>query len=140
MFSVEFGGVRMLEPLESDMNPCVRVLVSFYLTSTTSSENSAATQQVIHKEKFNVPLDTVKHKNLTEFMKHIVDFTGLANIATDKGLGQRPDVSIGRVNRNNQSAGIEVFSIRTQDAWSHEFSNILSGNAMLQGRHLLLHL
>ena len=36
--------------------------------------------------------------------------------------------------KKNQISGVDVFSIRTQDAWEHEFPGLMTGNGMLQGR------
>ena len=117
-----------IEILSSAANVNVKVLVSFFLCE---SGRSAATQ-AIHKEKFNVPIDA-SHKDLHNFTKHVVAFTDLKQIASTKGLGQNPEVTIARV-KKNQIGGVDVFSIRTQDAWKHEFPGLWTGNGMLQGR------
>ena len=117
-----------IEILSSTANVNVKVLVSFFLCE---SGRSAATQ-AIHKEKFNVPMDA-SHKDLHNFTKHVVAFTDLKQIASTKGLGQNPEVTIARV-KKNQISGVDVFSIRTQDAWKHEFPGLWTGNGMLQGR------
>ena len=117
-----------IEILSSAENVNVKVLVSFFLCE---SGRSAATQ-AIHKEKFNVPIDA-SHKDLLNFTKHVVAFTDLKQIALTKGLAQNPEVTIARV-KKNQIGGVDVFSIRTQDAWKDEFPGLWSGNGMLQGR------
>ena len=63
----------------------------------------------------------------------MVAFTELKEIASTKGVGQNPEVTIARV-KKNQISGVDVFSIRTQDAWEHEFPGLVTGNGMLQGR------
>ena len=91
----------------------VRVLVSFYLAATDDS--SSARTSPIHKEKFNVPLSGDEHKDLFNFVRHLKTFTGLAEIAKSKGLGENPEVTIARVQK--AGSGVETFSIRKQDAW-----------------------
>ena len=73
----------------------VRVLVSFYLT-TESDQNSG---QLIHKEKFNVPISTENHRELNILKCHLHDFTGLTDIALSKGLGRSLNISIARVHK-----------------------------------------
>ena len=94
-----------IEILSSAENVNVKVLVSFFLCE---SGRSAATQ-AIHKEKFNVPIDA-SHKDLLNFTKHVVAFTDLKQIASTKGLGQNPEVTIARV-KTNQIGGVDVFKI-----------------------------
>lgn len=91
----------------------VRVLASFFLAQE-DCKNAP-----IHKEKFNVPVCSAKHKDLFAFVKHLKAFTGINEIAKSKGLGENAEVTIARVHTRSTS-GIEVFSIRTQDAWNHE--------------------
>jgi len=55
----------------------------------TDEASSARSTVVIHKEKFNVPLSD-EHKELYRFWKHLKTFTGLEEIATNKGLGEKP--------------------------------------------------
>ena len=107
----------------------VRVLVSFSLAAPDDS--SSARTSPIHKEKFNVPLSSDEHKDLFNFVRHLKTFTGLAEIAKNKGLGGNPEVTIARVQR--AGSGIETFSLRTQDAWKYEFDTLIRGNGMLQG-------
>ena len=68
----------------------VRVLVSFYLVTTVVTSSSSASTSAIHTEKFNVPLSGDVHNGLFNFVKHLKIFTGLAEIATSKGLGENP--------------------------------------------------
>ena len=56
-----------------------------------------------------------EHKNLFNFVRHLKTFTGLAEIAKSKGLGENPEVTIARGQK--AGSGVETFSIRTQDAW-----------------------
>lgn len=112
----------------------VRVLVSFFV----SEHGGKTSTQAIHKEKFNIPMDE-SHKELPAFMKHISVFTDLKQIALSKGLGQNPEVTLARVNKN-ANGGVDVYSIRTQDAWKHEYPSLINdiyGNGMLQGRDSL---
>jgi len=90
----------------------VRVLVSCYLATT--DDGSSAKTSPIHKEKFTVPQSSDEHKDLFNFVRHLKVFTGLAEIASSKGLGENPKVTIARV----QKAGsdVETFSLRSQDA------------------------
>ena len=112
----------------SDTNSStVTVLVSFYLAATDGSSGITA----IHKEKFNVPISDGEHKDLVNFVKHVKTFTGLLEIAKSKGLGENPEVTIARVQK--AGSGVETFSLRTQDAWKHEFNTLIRGNGMLQG-------
>ena len=91
----------------------VRVLVSFYLAATDDTSSSSARTSAIHKEKFNVPLSGDELKDLFNFVKHLKTFTGLAEIAKSKGLGENPEVTIARVQK--AGSGVETFSLRTQD-------------------------
>ena len=116
-----------MEILSSAANVNVKVPVSFFLCE---SGGSAATQ-AIHKEKFNVPIDA-SHKDLHNFTKHVAVFTDLKQTAATKGLGQNPEVTIAWVEKS-QIGGVDVFSIRTQDACKHEFPDLWTGNGMLQG-------
>ena len=68
------------------------------------------------------------------FTKHVVAFTDLKQTAATKGLGQNPEVARVKKKNNNKIGGVDVFSIRTQDPWKHEFPGLLTGNGMLQGR------
>ena len=112
----------------SSMTCTVRVLVSFYLAATDNS--SSARTSPIYKGKFNVPLSGDEHKDLFNYVTHLKTFTGLAEIAKRKGLGENPEVTIARV----QKAGSRVanFSLRTQDAWNYESDTLIRGNRMLQ--------
>ena len=68
----------------------VNVLVSFYLVATDESGSNTRTS-VIHKEKFNVPQSGVEPIGLSNIVKHLLKtFTGLAEIAKSKGLGEKP--------------------------------------------------
>ena len=71
----------------------VRVLVSFYLAATDGTSETTA----IHKEKFNVPINADKHKDLVNFVRYLKTFTGLVEIAKSKGLGENPEVTIAKV-------------------------------------------
>ena len=70
-----------------------KVLVSFHLVATDESSSSARTL-AIHKEKFNVPLTGDEPNDLYNIMKHLKTFTGLAEIAKSKGLGEKSEVMI----------------------------------------------
>jgi hypothetical protein len=54
-------------------------------------------------------------------------------LALKKGLGKNPEISVSRVIKSNTGAGVEAFSIRTQDAWTKELDGLLEGNGMVQG-------
>ena len=76
----------------SDASPAtVKVLVSFYLLDTDESSSSACSS-AIHKEKFIVPLSGDEPIDLSNIMKHLKTFNELAEIAKNKGLGEKPRV------------------------------------------------
>jgi len=64
-------------------------------------------------------------------VRHLKTFTGLAEIANSKGLGENPEVTIARVQK--AGTGVTTFSLRTQDGWKYEFDILIWGNGMLQG-------
>ena len=66
----------------------VKVVVLFYVVAPDDSSSSARTL-VIHKEKFNVLLRGDEHNDLSNIMKHLKTFTGLAEIAKGKGPGEK---------------------------------------------------
>ena len=103
--------------LESSSEKPVRAVVSFFL----AMESGQTSSQPLHKEKFNVPISENDHKELHSFKHHLMHFTGLADIAASKGLGKSFEMSIARVQK--ASSGVETFSLRTQDAWKHEFKH-----------------
>ena len=117
--------------LESSSEKTVRAVVSFFL----ATESGQTSSQSLHKEKFNVPISENDHKELRSFKHHLMQFTGLADIAVSKGLGKSFEMSIARVQK--ASSGVEAFSLRTQDAWKHEFPKLIDGSGMLQGKHSL---
>ena len=59
------------------------------------------------------------HKELHSFKHHVMQVTDLADITVSKGLGKSFEMSIARLQK--ASSGVEMFSLRTQDAWKHEF-------------------
>ena len=74
----------------------VKVLVSFYFVLTDESSSSARTS-AIHKGKLNagVPLSGDELNVLSSIVKHLkTGFTGLAEIAKGKRLGEKPEVMI----------------------------------------------
>ena len=66
--------------------------VSFYLAATDDTPSSSSRTSAILKEKFNVPLSGDEDKDLFNFVKQLKTFTGLAEIAKSKGLGENPEV------------------------------------------------
>ena len=66
-------------------------------------------------------------KDLHNFTKRVVAFTDLKQIASTKGLEQNPKVTIARVKNSNR--GVDVLSIRTQEAWKHELPGSDSSKA-----------
>ena len=58
--------------------------MSFFL----AMESGQTLSQPLHKEKFNVPILENDHKELRSFKHHLMQFTGLADIAVSKGLGK----------------------------------------------------
>ena len=116
----------------------VKVLVSFLASESPEDsiqprQSGKTSTQAIHKEKFDIPIYD-SHAELQAFEKHITEFTDLKQIALSKGLGQNPGVTLVRINKN-PTGGIDVYSIRTQAAWQHEFPHLMNDkyrNAMLQ--------
>ena len=70
----------------------VRVTVTFHPVAT--NDTLSARTSAIHKEKSNVPLTGDAHNDLFNFVKHLKTFTGLAEIAKSKCLGENPEVTI----------------------------------------------
>ena len=64
-------------------------------------------------------------------MRRLKTFTGLAEIAKRKGLGENREVTIARAQKAGSS--FETFSLRTQEARKYEFYTLITGNGMLQG-------
>ena len=60
----------------------------------TDESCSSAKTLAIHKEKFNVLLSGDEPNDLSNIAKHFKTFTGLAEIAKNKGLGEKPEVMI----------------------------------------------
>ena len=60
----------------------------------TDESSSSARSSAIHKEKFNVPLSSDKPKDVSIIMKRLKTFTGLAKIAKNKGLREKPEVVV----------------------------------------------
>ena len=89
--------------------------MSFFL----ATESGQTSSQPLHKEKFNVLISENDHNELRSFKHHLMQFTGLADITVSKGLEKSFEMSIARVQK--ASSGVEMFSLRTQDAWIHEF-------------------
>ena len=56
--------------------------------------SSSARTSAIHKEKFNVLLSGGEHNDLFNFVNHLKTFTGFAEIANSKFLGEKPEVTI----------------------------------------------
>ena len=88
----------------------MRVLVLFYLAAT--DDVPSARTSPIHKEKLNLPLRGDKHKDLFNFGRHLKTFSGLAEIAKSKGLGENREFMIARAQKTG--SGVETFSLRTQ--------------------------
>ena len=94
--SVSVSMEKNVEILSSATNAVtMKVLVSFFLSESVGS----ASAQAIDKEKFSVPNDA-RHKELYTFKKHMVAFIVLKEIASTKGLGQNPEITIARVKKN----------------------------------------
>ena len=55
----------------------------------TDESSSSARTLAIHKEEFNVPLSGDEPNDLYNIMKHLKTFTGLAEIAKNKGFGEK---------------------------------------------------
>ena len=68
----------------------------------------------IRRNVNNVPVDEEVHKELRKFKIHLANFTSIYEIARNKGLVANPEVNFARINK--VASGVEVFSIRTEDA------------------------
>ena len=60
----------------------------------TDESSSNARSSAIHKGKFNVPLSGDEPNDLSNIMKQLKIFTGLAKIAKNKGLREKLEVMI----------------------------------------------
>ena len=60
-----------------------------------------------------------RHKDLNEFKSHVISFTDIKTVAVQKGIEQSFDINIAHVSKNS-NGGVDVYSIRTQDCWSHK--------------------
>ena len=69
-------------------------------------------QLMVHKIFFQG-----RHKDRNEFKSHVI------SSAVRKGIGQSFDLNIARVSKNSKG-GVDVYSIRTQDSWGHEWPQI----------------
>jgi len=70
-----------------------------------ATDNGSSTRtSPIHKEKFAVLY-------LFNYVRHLKAFTGLAEIASSKGLGENLKVRIASVQK--AGSGVETFSLRT---------------------------
>ena len=94
----------------------------FHLAATDDS--SSARTSPIHKEKFNVPLSGDEHKDFFNFVRHLKTFTGLAEIAKSKGLGENREVTIARAQK--AGSGFETFSCRLKMPGNMRFT-LVSG-------------
>ena len=64
--------------LETSSEKTVRAVVSFFLSFFQTSS------QPLHKEKFNVRISENDDKELRSFKHHLMQFTGLADVAVSK--------------------------------------------------------
>ena len=60
----------------------------------TDESSPSARSSAIHKGKFNVPLSGDEPNDLSNIVKHSKTFTGLAKIAKNNGLREKPEVMI----------------------------------------------
>ena len=65
--------------------------------------------QPLHKEKLNVPISKNDHKELCSFKQHLMQFTGLADIAVSKGLGKSFEMPIAHVQKASRMPGNTSF-------------------------------
>jgi len=86
-----------------------------------------ATNNGSRARNFTVPLSGDEHEDLFNFVRHLRAFTGL-EIASSKGLGENPKVTIAKVQK--AGSGVETFSLSTQDldSWKYEFDTLIRGN------------
>ena len=77
------GTVANCKLVESDniMAKTVRVLATFFL----ATESGQTSNQPLRKEKFHVPLSERDHEELHNFKQHLIQFTGLTDIAFSMG-------------------------------------------------------
>ena len=61
------------------------------------------------------------------FQKHLIQFTGLTDIAFSKGLRKNVDITC-PCSKIASVRGIETYSLRTQEAWKQEFPNLIDRN------------
>ena len=62
-------------------------------------------------------------KKFHNFKQHLIQFTGLTDIAFSKGLRKNVGITIASV------SGMETYSLRIQEAWKHEFPNLIDRNS-----------
>ena len=89
-------------------------MVLFYLAANDDSFSASCRTSLIHKEKFNVPVSGDERKDLFNFVRFLKTFTGLAEIASSKGLGENPEVTIAKVQK--AGSGVKTFSLKLKMA------------------------
>ena len=62
-------------------------------------------------------------KKFHNFKQHLIQFTGLTDIAFSKGLRKNVGITIASV------SGMETYSLRIQEAWKREFPNLIDRNS-----------
>ena len=67
-------------------------------------------------------------KKFHNFKQHLIQFTGLTDIAFSKGLKKNVDITIAPCRKIASVSGIETYSLRTQKASKHEFPNPINRN------------
>ena len=53
----------------------------------------------------------------------MISFTDINKDPVQKGIGKNFNINVARVSKNSKG-GVDVYSIRTQDSWSHEWPQI----------------
>ena len=68
-------------------------------------------------------------KKFHNFKQHLIQFTGLTDIAFSKGLRKNVGITIACVVKLPVLAGVETYSLRIQEAWKREFPNLIDRNS-----------
>ena len=99
----------------------VRVLVSVYAVRG----DGKASNEPVHKEKFCVPVSGIQNFSKVAIRPKRIQKPRYIlywhkDSAAQKGIGQSFDLKVALVSKNSKG-GVDVYSVRTQDSWSHEW-------------------
>ena len=100
----------------------VRVLVSVYAVRG----DGKASNEPVHKEKFCVPVSGIQNFSKVDIRPKRIQKPRYIlywhkDSAAQKGIGQSFDLKLVALVSNNSKGGVDVYSVRTQDSWSHEW-------------------